>query len=422
MKNKILIICLSLSVLLFPAVIFAEDTAKKVVVLINSKDTDSANKIYSFNITENEIKNCPDKDKICEKLKDLSKLDVKTSEDKYDEYEDALNKYKDAMDLVEKDYNKQREELNQEDGNNDKLKELDNRKENELKELDKRHEPLIKEKHVAYNNSGVSLLEEIFSDDKVSKYSKDRFIVSKNDSIDVWVLYAGDEPKIDFNEVERDSEILKDLSSAISIIKERFIASVIPEERIKITPITKIMHKKWNLTKHRAILTIKASPKSSSDDSKANAQKDIITGSKEHLFLSADIRVTQASQLKYDSSTNSLKEKEQPTSFYIGINYMLGDLLSKDQPLYDYLLLKILLKASERPHDSFGIAVGWRAPTMKILDISLESFSPFFGVIWSKEDKLQNGIVQSEKDYGGPSLIFGLSFNFDKASEWLKKK
>lgn len=263
-------------------------------------------------------------------------------------------------------------------------------------------------------NDEESEFDKLFQNKNLSQCVTDRFIMSKGDSIKVWILYEGDKPEVNFEEIERDTQIMKDINVLMTIVPK--VAALAP-------PGTKIMQVVYNLTKKRATLTVKVSADKKTDDTKnAALQTTITTGPKEHLFLSTDVRFTKVSQLKYDSSSKSLQEKDAPSSFYLGINYMIGDLLSKDQQWYNYLVIKGLLKISKRPQDSFGVALGYRSPEFKLFGVSLETFSPFIGVVWIKEDSLDNGEVQTDKKYSKASWVFGLSFNLDKATDWLKKK
>lgn len=134
-----------------------------------------------------------------------------------------------------------------------------------------------------------------------------------------------------------------------------------------------------------------------------------ITGPKEHWYLSADMPVSNIKQLSYDATKNKVIEKEKPASFYLGINYKVGDVVAGQ--FNDHLgniIFKFMLKASSKPTESFGLGVGY-------------SFNDFVDVfiarVRTKDDTNTGENTLGHTD----STVYGISFNISKGIEWLKE-
>lgn len=145
----------------------------------------------------------------------------------------------------------------------------------------------------------------------------------------------------------------------------------------------------------------------SNGEPKLSINRSLIAGPKEHWSLSADLPITNVKQLTYDSNTASVVEKDKPTSFYIGVNFKVGDVYTN----YDYLDLnnlsgKFLFKASSSPNDSMGVGVGY---SFKFVEL-------FYVRVWTRDD------VSTGKTNLGttPSNIYGVSLNISKGISWLQ--
>ena len=142
-------------------------------------------------------------------------------------------------------------------------------------------------------------------------------------------------------------------------------------------------------------------------DSAPPINRSLIAGPEEHWSLSADLPINNIKQLTYDSKTSTIVEKDKPTSFYLGVNYKLGDAYTN----YDYfdwrnLSGKILFKASSSPNDSMGAGIGY----------SLNFVDVFVARVWTKND-VNTGLSSLGTT---PSNIYGISFNVSKGISWLK--
>lgn len=149
----------------------------------------------------------------------------------------------------------------------------------------------------------------------------------------------------------------------------------------------------------------------------------LVTGAKEHLFLSGDAVVRGAKELKYDSSTKGVYERDKPDQLYLGINALVGDVYGH----YDALSInrfagKLLISPNKRPFDSVGLAIGYR-----FKDLTDSANGPvasgglmlFVGHFWTKGDSAANdgGASDGKRTQ---SWRVGLSYSLDTLLGWLK--
>lgn len=145
----------------------------------------------------------------------------------------------------------------------------------------------------------------------------------------------------------------------------------------------------------------------SNGEPKLLINRSLMAGPKEHWSLSADLPIINVKQLTYDSNTASVVEKDKPTSFYVGVNFKVGDVYTN----YDYWDLnnlsgKFLFKASSSPNDSMGVGFGY---SFKFVEL-------FYARVWTRDD------VSTGKTNLGttPSNIYGISLNISKGISWLQ--
>jgi hypothetical protein len=145
----------------------------------------------------------------------------------------------------------------------------------------------------------------------------------------------------------------------------------------------------------------------------------ILTGPSEHVFLSGDVLIKGAKQLKYDSNAKTITEKEKPSQIYLGINYMFGDLYTPyDSADWHRFVIKGLVSASSSPFDSYGVGIGYRFAE-RIFDPNAKSnsgFVLFVGSFWTKGDQETVDVDGSRKK----SWRVGLSYSVGTALDWLK--
>ena len=101
--------------------------------------------------------------------------------------------------------------------------------------------------------------------------------------------------------------------------------------------------------------------------------------------------------------------------FYVGLNFMLGDVLLERQALWKNFFLKGMVKFSKNPLDSYGIGIGYRFPPVKILGLDISALSIFGALTWSKENPdTQAGKLTKYQ------WQLGISYNLDRALSWVK--
>ena len=133
----------------------------------------------------------------------------------------------------------------------------------------------------------------------------------------------------------------------------------------------------------------------------------LIAGVEENWYLSADMPINNIKQLSYDDSNGEIVEQEKPASFYIGLNYKLGDIYTNYEPVdINNFTLKFLAKASSIPSESMGVGLGY---DFKYIEL-------FVADVWTKDDE---NIANNDIGYTD-SLIFGVSFNINKISSWMQ--
>lgn len=230
--------------------------------------------------------------------------------------------------------------------------------------------------------------------------------------IAIYVIYdlKGDPPALSIEEVERKTQLATDSGILIQMIKELAFAA---------EPVVGVRREVYQLTKPRASLTCTASQTVGGQETKAETV--VTTGPTEHLFLSADVPLNSINKLEYDDASAQLVERDPPETFYVGLDYQLGDLLSPRRGGLKGLVLKGLLQMSKRPQDSFGVAVGYRVPDLSLLGLSLNTFSPFAGVVWTREDRVTAEGEPRRNAARTRDYVVGISLNLDRAMGWLKK-
>jgi hypothetical protein len=164
------------------------------------------------------------------------------------------------------------------------------------------------------------------------------------------------------------------------------------------------------LGKKFAILTVSASL-----GGKKTSKVEVITGPREHWFLTADLPVAKLSNVKFVQDKGTVEPRETPKNLYLGLNWMIGDILAEKQNLLKNFFLKAMLKMSKAPLDGYGIGIGYRFPKVRLLGIDISSFSMFASLIWTKEE-----IEDKTEKLKKRQFLFGISYNLDKALGWVK--
>jgi hypothetical protein len=146
----------------------------------------------------------------------------------------------------------------------------------------------------------------------------------------------------------------------------------------------------------------------------------LLTGPREHWFLSADVLMTNTRALSVNETSGDLELAEKPSQFHAGINFLLGDLPSERRPFWSNLVLKAFITVASRPLDSFGLALGMRGSFLEPLGLDLDILTPFVGCTFALEgEKLADGSVK--RDARRSKGVFGVSLNLDNAIGWASR-
>lgn len=141
-----------------------------------------------------------------------------------------------------------------------------------------------------------------------------------------------------------------------------------------------------------------------------SSKRTYIAGPLEHWYLSADMPVTKAKQLTYDAKNNAFVEKSVPQSFYLGINYKLGDVyVASDYTdhVYENLSLKLLFKVAA-PSESYGLGLGY-------------DFGPAV-VFVARIRTVNDASASNAPSSSSLSTVYGISFDIEKGISWLSGK
>jgi len=142
---------------------------------------------------------------------------------------------------------------------------------------------------------------------------------------------------------------------------------------------------------------------------------EIVTGPAEHWFLSADLPILKLSKVKFTGNEGSIEPKETPKVFYLGVNWMIGDVLKERLHLLKNFFIKGMVKFDKKPLDSYGFGIGYRFPAVRVLGLDMSAFSVFMSWLWTKEETedKKTGLTKRQ-------MQLGFGFNLDKALSWIK--
>lgn len=286
-------------------------------------------------------------------------------------------------------------------------------------------------------DEAVGALKKIESD--LAKATTHRWISGKSDRVLVYVFHEKEQKaKITFAESTRASRIATDLTTLIGILPDFAGRALAPQFAVT----TKV----YALELNRGTLAVSAAlsaaknPSTATDGNAGPTPKpapakpesgadvlgvSLITGPREHLFLSADAGITSAKQISYDDNTRSLGPAKAPKEFFIGGNYALGDLYqdagSNWARLRKSLFIGALLEGSSQPFNQVGAVLGFRYLPFVTDFLAFDSVSPYAGIVWVQDESLEGAGAQQvvRRHYGQGHAVFGLSLNLSKASGWI---
>lgn len=145
----------------------------------------------------------------------------------------------------------------------------------------------------------------------------------------------------------------------------------------------------------------------------------IVYGPAEHLSLGIDLPVTNRKTLKYDEATKSLVPKDENAQVYLSLNYSLGDVFTKPASPKDRTDIKLMVLASRRPLDSYGVGIGYRMDFLKDIHVDMQGFSLFAGYFSTRADQIADGVVQLDQGRKRAWRV-GVSYDLSTGLKWAK--
>lgn len=161
-----------------------------------------------------------------------------------------------------------------------------------------------------------------------------------------------------------------------------------------------------------------------------SASITVVTGPPEHVFLSANAGSADGGALKFNDESDALELRENPTGFFIGVNFSFGDILTDPADIEAGVLRRFwegmyvggAVQGSRRPFDQAGVHLGFRNNPLPLLRdmLNFETVSPYVGLVWTKNDQVDaEGNRVGERRFGRREFIWGVSLNLDKALGWV---
>jgi hypothetical protein len=251
-----------------------------------------------------------------------------------------------------------------------------------------------------------------------------RWLLGTGGILHVFVFHdEGTTAQIQFKETARSTRLALDFAA---LAKLGLNIALAPEAE----PAVRLTKATYTLTRPRANLVVTTTLQRGAATKTDSVQVTVVTGGAEHLFLAANAGSTDLDQLKFDETSHTLQPRKTPTAFSVGFNYSFGDILTDPADLRGGRLTKLwnglsmgaTLQASRRPFDQIGASAGLRYNPIPVLDklVSFETVSPFVGIVWNKNDRVDAAGNRLEgRRYGRGTFVWGVSLNLDKAMGWV---
>lgn len=201
-------------------------------------------------------------------------------------------------------------------------------------------------------------------------------------------------------EAERKSRVSEEFSKIKPGIFEKKAVAASPRETFKCIRIVQ----SFDLSR------ITVSVKTGTGDKTTTTSKTYIGGPIEHWYFAADLPVTSTRQLSYDAKSASYVEKDVPPTFFVSLNYKVGDVHMNPKefnPSFDNVSFKAMAKVNG-PTEAYGLGIGY--------DIGS-------AVLFAARILTKNDPSAADADSTGTySTIFGVSFDIERGIGWLSGK
>lgn len=254
--------------------------------------------------------------------------------------------------------------------------------------------------------------------DAWTKAPSSRLFSTTGDSLHIYLLYS-DPKKPQINNWKEQTRQTA-LAAGLSLIAKDLFQDGSGDATVAVVSSSKA------LTSTRATVTFTAQNQPEDDKDKQSQDITITTGPREHLYLSADLPLNSVNQVKYDSSSHSLASKSAPKLFFVGLNYMVGDVLQSFDDAriatIDRIVVKIMLESSKHPTDGVGIGLGYhlRNVTIPGLNLGLDALQPFVAWVWLKDDTGAPGSSGKTPTTYTSQFRMGISLDISQFTSWFK--
>ncbi len=232
------------------------------------------------------------------------------------------------------------------------------------------------------------------------------------------------------SEVARKTLIAKEVSEIVTAITSHFAPAAVPAAAAASPPPPHVcvVRFQYVLKLERATATLAVASKAEAD---VKASQPLVTGPEEHWFITGDAIVRGVKELKYDAASKTVVQRDKPQQFYVGFNYMVGDVLER-YPQFSgrRTVFKLMLSPTKNPFDSIGAGVGYRLVdgVFQLPDAKSDSTSQgdisgglvlFVGHFWSKNDRVDAATGAVTQGGRSQSWRFGLSYDVATLLGWL---
>jgi hypothetical protein len=221
--------------------------------------------------------------------------------------------------------------------------------------------------------------------------------------------------RVSYQELDRPTRLMSDIS-ALAQLASNVTPGVLPGAQ----PSLQVWSEPYLLASGRSTLVVTAklqppAPRRDCDKDPIALTANLVVGPPEHFFITADLPVQRLSALKLSDGTE-VSPRQDPSAFYVGLNYSVGDLHLPPTRIPEFLVLKAVARASTtRPLSSYGFGLALRGLGRWGWGLDLDVVTPF--VLWTRTRIEPDGSSSAQPPYAD-ALRWGVGFNLAAALKW----
>ena len=157
------------------------------------------------------------------------------------------------------------------------------------------------------------------------------------------------------------------------------------------------------------------------------------TGPREAWSFSADVPLSTLGDVKVDDAAKNTELAKTPDAFYVGLNFVpIGDVLQPPSSIGEAFQFKVLLKASRRPSDSFGVGIGLRSgyfskhsrlKNYALLQI-FDTLAPYVAYTRTRDQQTKKNAAGEDEiiRFKRNDVVIGISLDITKALDFVGGK